>query len=86
MRFLEWISTFVNENVLRFYRTTSIHMYKIINEFKLNQINWNALQLDFLWNVLEGKNNNNKKQSIIIRSTCTCTVIVMRLYIQVHTK
>lgn len=35
-------------------------MYKIINEFKLNQINWNALQLDFLWNVLEGKNNNNK--------------------------
>lgn len=61
-------------------------MYKIINEFKLNQINWNALQLDFLWNVLEGKNNNKKKQSIIIRSTCTCTVIVMRLYIQVHTK
>lgn len=60
-------------------------MYKIINEFKLNQINWNALQLDFLWNVLEGK-NNNKKQSIIIRYTCTCTVIVMRLYIQVHTK
>lgn len=60
MRFLEWISTFVNKNVLRFYRTTSIHMYKIINEFKLNQINWNALQLDFLWNVLEGKNNNNK--------------------------
>lgn len=60
MRFLEWISTFVNENVLRFYRTTSIHMYKIINEFKLNQINWNALQLDFLWNVLEGKNNNKK--------------------------
>lgn len=86
MRFLEWISTFVNKNVLRFYRTTSIHMYKIINEFKLNQINWNALQLDFLWNVLEGKNNNKKKQSIIIRSTCTCTVIVMRLYIQVHTK
>lgn len=35
-------------------------MYKIINESKLNQINWNALQLDFLWNVLEGKNNNKK--------------------------
>lgn len=35
-------------------------MYKIINEFKLNQINWNALQLDFLWNVLEGENNNKK--------------------------
>lgn len=57
MRFLEWISTFVNENVLDFIEQP---VYTCINEFKLNQINWNALQLDFLWNVLEGKNNNKK--------------------------
>lgn len=35
-------------------------MLKIINEFKLIKINWNALELDFLWNVLEGKQNNKK--------------------------